>query len=43
MERGLPTKFGVDPCSGFEKLEFTYGRTDNGRHDSHSADKVKQS
>ncbi len=43
--RYLPIKFGLDQCSGSEKSELTYGRTHDGclRHDSNSADKVKQS
>ncbi len=44
VERELPTKFGLDACSGFRE-SLVYGRTDDGRlrHDSSSADKVKQS
>ncbi len=44
VEKELPTKFGLDPCSGFPETSV-YGRTDDGRlrHDSSSADKVKQS
>ncbi len=45
VETELPTKFGLDPCSVSEKAQFADdGRTDGRlRHDSSSADKVKQS
>ena len=42
----MPMKFALDPCSGFRKSELMDNvRTDDGslRHDSSSADKVKQS
>ncbi len=44
VESELPTKFGIDPCSGFRETRV-YGRQkDDGRprHDSSSVDKVKQ-
>ncbi len=48
VERELPTKFGSLAwiyAAVSEKPEFTDGQTDDGRlrHDSSSADKVKQS
>ncbi len=40
--RGVPTKFALNPCSGFRETWF-YRRTDDGRlcHDSSPAKKVK--
>ncbi len=48
VERELPTKFGLDPYSGFQETRV-YGQqtVESGRwmlrHDSSSADKDKQS
>ena len=45
VDRELSIKFNLDPRSGFRETLVNGRRTDDGRlrHDSRSADKVKQS